>query len=154
MALDGVFILRLAVLARAALPQHAGMAAAAAMATRFVAEIVLGRPGGALADRAGAMRLLVSLLCASAAGLPAIGFGLLWPAAVGVTLLRGLIQPLPAPVTAALYPGAQRIPALARLSTWRDLGAGWDRWSPACYFRLTSFMQTRPHCLQLPRWPC
>jgi hypothetical protein len=51
--------------------------------------------------------------------------GLLWPAAVGVvTLLRGLIQPLPAPVTAALYPGAQRIPALARLATWRDLGAG------------------------------
>jgi hypothetical protein len=106
------------------------------MATRFVAEIVLGPPGGALADRVGAMRLLVSLSCASAAGLAAIGFGLLWPAAVGVTLLRGLIQPLPAPVTAALYPGTQRVPALARaLPHGAILEPGWDRWSPACYFR-------------------
>jgi MFS family permease len=124
MTLDGVFTFGLAVLARAALPQNADIAAAAALAMRFVAEIVLGPPSGLLADRVGAMRLLVSLSCASAIGLAAIGFGSLWPAAIAVTMLRGLIQPLPAPVTAALYPGTQRVPALARLATWRDLGAG------------------------------
>ncbi len=31
---------------------------------------------------------------------------------------------MPAPVTAAANPGAARVPALARLATWRDLGAG------------------------------
>jgi hypothetical protein len=39
-------------------------------------------------------------------------------------MLRGLIQPLPAPVVAVENPGRDRVPALARLATWRDLGAG------------------------------
>lgn len=123
-ALDGVFVMGLAVLSRAAVPEHAGMAAAAAMALRYVAEILLGPPSGMLAERFGAMRLLVLLSCTSAIGLAAIGLGALWSGAVAVMLLRGLIQPLPAPVAAALHPGAQRVPALARLATWRDLGAG------------------------------
>jgi len=45
-------------------------------------------------------------------------------AAVLVVLVRGLIQSLPALVTAAANPGAARVQALARLATWRDLGAG------------------------------
>jgi hypothetical protein len=43
---------------------------------------------------------------------------------VAVVALRGLLQPLPAPVAAAANPGPARVPALARLATWRDLGAG------------------------------
>ena len=39
-------------------------------------------------------------------------------------MLRALIQPLPAPVVAEAYPGAGRVPALARQATWRDIGAG------------------------------
>lgn len=39
-------------------------------------------------------------------------------------LLRGLIQPLPGPVAAQAYPSSERVAALARLATWRDLGAG------------------------------
>jgi hypothetical protein len=38
--------------------------------------------------------------------------------------LRGLLQPLPAPVAAARVPGTERVAALARLATWRDIGAG------------------------------
>ena len=41
-----------------------------------------------------------------------------------MVLLRGLLQPLPAPVAAAMHPGPGWVPALARLATWRDLGAG------------------------------
>jgi hypothetical protein len=52
-----------------------------------------------------------------------MGFGALWSGAVMVVLLRGLIQPLPAPIAAAANPGPGRVRALARLATWRDLGA-------------------------------
>lgn len=64
------------------------------------------------------------LSVSTAAGLAVIGSGLLWFGAVLVVMLRGLIQPLPAPVVAAANPGPDRVPALARLATWRDLGAG------------------------------
>jgi hypothetical protein len=64
------------------------------------------------------------LSAASAAGLAVIGVGLLWSGAILVVLLRGLVQPLPAPVVAIENPGPDRVPALARLATWRDLGAG------------------------------
>jgi len=122
-ALDGVFVLGLAVLAREVMPAQFAIAAGAAMALRYAAEIVLGPPSGAMADRFGATRLLVMLSCASAVGLAAMGFGALWIGAVSVVLLRGLIQPLPAPIAAAANPGPGRVRALARLATWRDLGA-------------------------------
>jgi hypothetical protein len=41
-----------------------------------------------------------------------------------IILLRALLAPLMAPVAADASPGAARVPALARLATWRDLGAG------------------------------
>jgi MFS family permease len=124
MTLDGLFVLGISVLAAAAVPGYAALAAGAALALRYVAEILLGPPGGALAERYGARRLLMLLSVSTAAGLAIIGAGLLWFGAVLVVLLRGLIQPLPAPVVAAENPGADRVPALARLATWRDLGAG------------------------------
>jgi hypothetical protein len=72
----------------------------------------------------GARRALTVLSIASAIGLAVIGFGWLWSGAVLVVVLRGLIQPLPPPIVAFEHPGADRIPALARKGTWRDLGAG------------------------------
>jgi hypothetical protein len=53
-----------------------------------------------------------------------IGAGALWIGAVLVVVLRGLIQPIPAPLVATENPGRDRVPALAQLATWRDLGAG------------------------------
>ena len=53
-----------------------------------------------------------------------IGDGALWIGAVLVVVLRGLIQPIAAPVVALENPARNRVPALARLPTWRDLGAG------------------------------
>lgn len=122
-ALDGLFVLGLAVLAREVMPSHFAIAAGAAMALRYAAEIVLGPPSGALAERFGATRFLILLSCGSAVGLAAMGLGALWLGALAVVLLRGLIQPLPAPVAAAANPGPGRVRALARLATWRDLGA-------------------------------
>jgi hypothetical protein len=39
-------------------------------------------------------------------------------------VLRALTQPLTAPLVAEAHPGAERVRALARQATWRDIGAG------------------------------
>jgi hypothetical protein len=124
LSLDGVFVIGLAVLAASALPQGAALAAGLALAMRYLAEIALGPPGGAIAARWGAVRTLILLSLGSAAGLAAISAGALWPGVIAIVLLRGMLQPLPAPVLAAAAPGPERIPAIARMATWRDLGAG------------------------------
>jgi hypothetical protein len=68
------------------------------------------------------MLVVFSLGCAL--GLVLIGAGALWIGAVGVVVIRGLLQPLPAPVVALRHTGNARIGAIARVATWRDLGAG------------------------------
>jgi predicted MFS family arabinose efflux permease len=124
MMLDGLFVLGISVLAAAAVPDYAALAAGAALALRYIAEIMLAPAGGGLAERYGARRVLMLLSISTAAGLAMIGTGLLWIGAIVVVVLRGLIQPLPAPIVATDNPGPDRVPALARLATWRDLGAG------------------------------
>jgi hypothetical protein len=124
MTLDGLFILGISILAAAAIPGYAALAAGGALALRYVAEIVLGPSGGALAQRYGPRRVLTLLSISTAAGLAVIGAGALWTGAILVVLLRGLIQPIPPPLVAIENPGPDRVPALARLATWRDLGAG------------------------------
>jgi hypothetical protein len=53
MILDGLFIMGLSVLAAAAMPDGAALAAGAALALRYAAEIVLGPAGGAIGERHG-----------------------------------------------------------------------------------------------------
>ena len=124
MMLDGLFVLGMSVLAKAALPTYAALAAGAALALRYIGEILLAPVGGGLAERFGARRVLTLLSVSSAIGLALIGAGGLWSGALLVVCLRGLIQPIPGPVVAQENPGRDRVPALAALATWRDLGAG------------------------------
>jgi hypothetical protein len=124
MTLDGLFVVGISLLAAAAIPDYATLAAGAALALRYVAEITLGPVGGGLAQRHGARCVLTVLSVSTAAGLAVIGAGWLWVGVMLVVTLRGLIQPIPAPVVALENPGRDRVPALARLATWRDLGAG------------------------------
>jgi hypothetical protein len=77
-----------------------------------------------VAERWGAKRALVAISLASAVGHAAISADLVWAGVVAVVLLRGLAAPLPALVAAAANPGALRVPAIAGMATWRDLGAG------------------------------
>lgn len=124
--LDGLFIFGLSLLAAAAHPEGAAIAAGVAMALRYASEIVLSPTGGALAQRVGARRLLIILSLGSAAALAMLGASgpLLWVGVLASVVLRALIQPLPAPVVAEAFPGAGRVPAMARQATWRDIGAG------------------------------
>jgi len=129
MALDGVFVLGLSLVVTSSLGQGAILAAGAALSIRYLSEILLGPAGGALGERFGALWMLILLSLASATGLALVGLGVTWPLAMwpGVLLvvgLRGLLQPLPPPVAAAMSPPEERVSALARLATWRDLGAG------------------------------
>jgi MFS family permease len=124
MTLDGLFVIGISILAAAAMPEYAGLAAGGALALRYVAEIMLGPSGGALAQRYGPRRVLTVLSVLTAVGLAVIGAGALWIGAILVVALRGLIQPIPPPLVALESPGRDRVPALTRLATWRDLGAG------------------------------
>jgi hypothetical protein len=124
LTLDGVFVVGLSVIAVAVSPEGATLAAGVSLALRYVAEIVLGPPGGIVAERWGAKRALVAISLASAVGHAAISADLVWAGVVAVVLLRGLAAPLPALVAAAANPGALRVPAIAGMATWRDLGAG------------------------------
>jgi hypothetical protein len=123
MTLDGLFVLGMSILAAVAVPGYAALAAGGTLGLRYIAEIFLAPVGGALAHHFDARRVLTLLSIGSAAGLAIIGFGWLWWGALLVVVLRGLIQPIPTPIVASDYPGPERVPALASLATWRDLGA-------------------------------
>ena len=61
MTLDGLFVLGISILAAGAMPGYAGLAAGGALALRYIAEIMLGPSGGALAQRYGPRRALTLL---------------------------------------------------------------------------------------------
>src|ERR1044071_5305998 len=97
LTLDGVFVVGLSVLAAAVMPEGATLAAGVSLALRYVAEIVLGPPGGIVAERWGAKRALVALSLTSAVGYAAIGGEAIWTGVIAAVLLRGLASPLPGP---------------------------------------------------------
>jgi MFS family permease len=124
-ALDGLFIFGLSLLAVAGLGSSGVIAASVAMALRFLSEILLSPSGGALARRYGARPALIALSLGAAATLASLGLPepVLWVGVLATVVVRALLQPLPAPVIAQDYPGAARVPALARQAVWRDIGA-------------------------------
>ncbi|MET0210428.1 MAG: MFS transporter [Burkholderiaceae bacterium] len=122
-ALDGLFIIGLSVYAQSAMQEHAVLAAAVLMTLRYVAEILLGPIGGAIADKLSPERMLVWLSLASAVALIGFGAGWFWSAAA-VMVLRALQLPLMPPIVARRYPGPGRVEALVARSLWRDIGGG------------------------------
>lgn len=94
------------------------------MALRYAGEIVLSPLGGWLAERFGAVKVLVTLSLATCVALVGFGGGLLWLFAGLIVILRALQLPLLAPIVAARTPPGQRVHALAGRAIWRDIGAG------------------------------
>jgi predicted MFS family arabinose efflux permease len=121
--LDGIFVVGLSILAAKQSPGQATLAAGIALALRYLAEVTFGPSGGAMAERWGASRSLIAVSLGTVAALTLIGMGKIW-LGVFVVLLRGIMQPLPAPVLARGVPDHERVPALAAMAMWRDLGAG------------------------------
>jgi predicted MFS family arabinose efflux permease len=124
LTLDGIFVVGLSILAVRASPGEATVAAGISLALRYLAELLLGPSGGVIAERWGAKRSLILVSFATASALFAISLGAIWTGIVTAVLLRGLMQPLPAPVLAEGVMHAERVPAIAAMAVWRDLGAG------------------------------
>ena len=124
--IDGLFIFGLGLLAAASFPTGAVMAAGAAMSLRYATEILFAPVGAKLGHRFGALCMLITMSLLTAVALLFLaGSGLwLWVGVVGTIVLRAVAGPLSTPVVAETYPGPQRVPALARQATWRDIGAG------------------------------
>lgn len=124
--MDGLFIFGLGLLAAASYPKGAVLAAGIAMALRYAVEVAFSPLGGHLAHHYGARRILVLASLGASAGLALLASDgwLLWCAMVATIVLRALTQPLTAPLVAEAYPGPERVRALARQATWRDIGAG------------------------------
>lgn len=124
-ALDGLFVFGLSLLAVAHLGGSGVIAASLAMALRYASEILLSPSGGAIARRYGARATLIALSFGAAAALAVLGAPepFLSLGVLATVVLRALLAPLPAPVIAEDYPGAARVPALARQAVWRDIGA-------------------------------
>lgn len=124
--MDGLFIFGLGLLAAASYPKGAVLAAGLAMALRYAVEVAFSPLGGHLAHKYGARRILILASLGASVGLALLSSDgwLLWCAMVATIVLRALTQPLTAPLVAEAYPGPERVRALARQATWRDIGAG------------------------------
>jgi MFS family permease len=95
------------------------------MALRYAVEVAFSPVGGQLAHHFGARPILVLSSLGAAAGLALLSSEQwLWFGVVATIVLRALVQPLTAPMVAEAHPGSERVRALARQATWRDIGAG------------------------------
>ncbi|MFJ3045675.1 MFS transporter [Herbaspirillum chlorophenolicum] len=124
LTLDGLFIVGLSYMSKQSFSEHAELIAGVLMALRYFGEIVLSPLGGWLAERFGAVRVLVVLSLATCAALVGFGGGALWLFAGLIVVLRALQLPLLPPIVAARTPPAERVHALAGRAIWRDIGAG------------------------------
>lgn len=122
--LDGLFIIGLSYLGHDLMPAGAVVAAGLLMASRYLGEILLSPLGGLMAERFGALKLLVALSILTAVTLVGFGAGWLWTCAAIILVLRALQLPLLPPIVARRTPGPERVRALAARAVWRDIGAG------------------------------
>ncbi|MCA1325538.1 MFS transporter [Herbaspirillum sp. alder98] len=124
LTLDGLFIIGLSYMSKQSFSEHAELIAGTLMAMRYAGEIVLAPVGGWLAERFGAVRVLVVLSLTTCLALVGFGAGALWLFAGFIVVLRSLQLPLLAPIVAARTPPEERVHALAGRAIWRDIGAG------------------------------
>lgn len=121
--LDGLFVFGLSLYAQTHLGATGVLVAGILMAVRYLSEMLFSPFGGRLADRFGALRMLVVLSLATSLALLMFGSYWLFIGAFFVLVLRALQLPLVVTLVAQRNPQA-RIQALAGNAVWRDIGAG------------------------------
>ncbi|MBB4862199.1 MFS family permease [Pseudomonas nitritireducens] len=121
--LDGLFIFGLSLYAQTHLGGTGVLVAGILMAVRYLSEMLFSPFGGRLADRFGALRMLVVLSLATSLALLMFGSYWLFVGAFFVLVLRALQLPLVVTLVAQRNPQG-RIQALAGNAVWRDIGAG------------------------------
>lgn len=121
--LDGLFIFGLSLYAQVHMGESGVLVAGVLMAVRYLSEMLFSPFGGRLADRFGALRMLVVLSLATSLALLVFASHWLFIGAFFMLLLRALQLPLVMTLVALRNPHA-RIQALASNAVWRDIGAG------------------------------
>ncbi|AXA24672.1 MFS transporter [Pseudomonas putida] len=121
--LDGLFIFGLSLYAQGHMGESGVLVAGVLMAVRYLSEMLFSPFGGRLADRFGALRMLVVLSLATSLALLVFASHWLFIGAFFVLVLRALQLPLVMTLVALRNPHA-RIQALASNAVWRDIGAG------------------------------
>lgn len=121
--LDGLFIFGLSLYAQVHMDESGVLVAGVLMAVRYLSEMLFSPFGGRLADRFGALRMLVVLSLATSLALLVFASHWLFIGAFFVLVLRALQLPLVMTLVALRNPHA-RIQALASNAVWRDIGAG------------------------------
>ncbi|KAB5625160.1 MFS transporter [Pseudomonas putida] len=121
--LDGLFIFGLSLYAQVHMGESGVLVAGVLMAVRYLSEMLFSPFGGRLADRFGALRMLVVLSLATSLALLVFASHWLFIGAFFVLLLRALQLPLVMTLVVLRNPHA-RIQALASNAVWRDIGAG------------------------------
>jgi len=122
--LDGLFVVGLSYIGKDLMPTGAVIVAGVVSALRYVAEIFLSPVGGHMAERFGAVQVLIGLSLLTCIALVGFGDGWLWTCAAIIVVLRALQLPLLPPIVALRTPGPDRVRALASRAVWRDIGAG------------------------------
>ncbi|MEA5673643.1 MFS transporter [Pseudomonas sp. MH2] len=121
--LDGLFIFGLSLYAQVHMGESGVLVAGVLMAVRYLSEMLFSPFGGRLADRFGALRMLVVLSLATSLALLVFASHWLFIGAFFVLVLRALQLPLLMTLVSLRNPHA-RIQALASNAVWRDIGAG------------------------------
>jgi len=122
-AVDGVFVLTLAVLlAGLVSAESAVIAGGMLLALRRLVEIFLAPIGGVLGDRFGAGAMMLAFGLALCAGLATVACGWTMAGALLVVATSGVLSTI-GPVLAAERAPHDHLGRLAAFATWRDVGA-------------------------------
>jgi MFS family permease len=122
-AVDGVFVLTLAVLlAGLVSAESAVIAGGLLLALRRLVEIFLAPIGGMLGDRFGAGAMMLAFGLALCAGLATVACGWTMAGALLVVATSGVLSTI-GPVLAAERAPHDHLGRLAAFATWRDVGA-------------------------------
>jgi len=122
---DGVFALSITLIfARDASLAQAVMSGGALLAIRHFGEAISAPLFGWIADRIGARRVFLFAAVLTMLGFIGVAFGLTIIGAVVMLIFRGALASLgPAVIVQSLEADQDALGALARMQTWRDIGA-------------------------------
>ena len=122
---DGVFAVSITLIfAREATLSEAVMSGGALLAMRHFGEAIAAPVFGWIADRIGARRVFVLAAALTMLGFVGVAIGFTVPGALVMLLFRGALASLgPAVIAQSLPENEDALGALARMQTWRDIGA-------------------------------
>ena len=121
--IDGIFLVTISLMwAQYLSVQMAILIGGSILASRRICEIVIAPMAGNIADKIGIRIPLLASLSLAIVGFSLVGFGLLILGSIALVLTRAALGTLFPAAVAKIY-SKNKVAALARNQTWRDIGA-------------------------------